>query len=123
MLDPEYQETAEDGVFTLRFKAAKQLLLHPEFEQMVWDETLRRAHVAGHMPVGPIFIETAEYEPPPAPQTELIEGESLFDRMTRWSRTQDMSKYVMEGMAGQLGPVTVDLMQVTASVQLGLSID
>lgn len=102
-MDPQYEEKVEGGVFTLTFRASKQLLLHPEFEQMVWDECLRRAHASGHMPVGPIFIETAEIE---SIQESLTEGNPLI-----------VNPMAMGGV------VSVNMMRVTAQVQLGLSLD
>lgn len=100
-----YSASMKDDVFTMTFTAPKQLLLNPEWENMVWDQTLRMAHEAGFMPVGPIFISYEEVEPPP---TQLIEGESLTSRIQRWQA------------ANPLG--AVDLVKVTATVQVGLQV-
>ena len=108
-----YECKAEDGVFTMTFEAPRQLLLHEEFEQMVWDETLRQAHAAGHIPVGPIHVEHAEITDEP---TALIEGESLTQRMERWA-AKNMHRHVMAGMTGG-----ADMIRVTAQVQVGLSL-
>jgi hypothetical protein len=107
-MDPQYEEIVENGTFTLRFRAAKQLLLHPEFEQMVWDECLRRAHMGGHMPVGPIFISTAEADDNEPTTSELAEGEALV-----------MHRVVLDTPFGQH---SVEVIVVTAQVQLGLSL-
>lgn len=111
-MDEQYECTAADGVFTMRFKAPRQLLLHEEFEAMVWDECLRHAHIGGHMPVGPILIETSEVEDEPV---EVVEGEPLKVRMQRWAE-KNMAYHVAVGMGAG------DFMIVTASVQLGLSL-
>lgn len=108
-MEPHYEQSAADGVFTLTFRATKQLLLHSEYEQMVWDECLRRAHAAGHIPVGPIHIEATDLTGTASTPTALIEGESLGDRMRRWATYMGR-------------PDQVDVIQVTASVQIGISL-
>lgn len=109
-----YSTTVEDGVFTMTFTAPAQLLLRSDWENMVWDQTLRMAHEAGLVPVGPIFIEHEATEKPKAEPTPLVEGESLSDRVKRWNTTHQQ---------GILGPLLQpDLIKVTASVQVGLQL-
>lgn len=98
-MDPSYEITAEDGIFTFQFRAPKQLLLHPQFEQMVWDECLRHAHAAGHIPVGPVHIEVVNDDKP----VEALE----------------------EGTPIPLFPVAAlspDIMLVSAQVQIAVSL-
>lgn len=115
-MQPEEDTELNGDIFTLRITAPKQLLLHEEFEAMVWDETLRRAHQQGLIPVGPVLVTTAE--PIPEPQ-HLIEGESLADRMQRYMTTEG-NMHVAAAFAGV--PDTSDFMVVTATVQIGLSL-
>ncbi len=116
-MEPQFTTNVEDGVFTLIFTAPKRLLLHPDFESMVWDECLRRAHAEGHVPVGPIHIQTDDVAN--EPQTPLVEGESLTDRMQRWAN-QHAAEHIQAGLFNL--PPPVDVMRVTAEVQIGASI-
>ena len=119
-MDIVYTTEIKDGVFTMSFKAPRQLLLHEEFEKMVWDETLRRAHAEGHIPVGSILISASE---PSAdePPMELREGESLLDRMQRWQQ-RNAARHIAEGMAEAYAAIPVEYVQITAEVQLGASL-
>lgn len=111
----EFECSVEGGVFTMSFSAPRQLLLDENFDSMVWDETLRRAHVAGHIPIGPVMITHAEHTPEP---TELREGESLTERMQRWAATN-----MVREMSIGLGGTPPDLIRVTSSVNLGASLE
>lgn len=113
-MDPMFECNAENGVFTMTFRAPKQLLLHPDYQQMVWDECLRRAHAAGHIPIGSILIEEADDQPE---VQELVEGETLTARMERFMLARG-NRLVLEGFTGQ----PVDYMRVTAQVQIGASL-
>lgn len=117
-MEPVYETSTDDGVFTLKFQAPRQLLLHDDFDAMVWDECLRQAHAAGVMPVGPILVTHSEIEDAPPKPSELREGESMKERMERW-QAENGHRYVMEGFASA---AQVDLIQVTASVQIGVAL-
>lgn len=121
--DPQYSESvSEDGkVFTVKFRAPKQLLLHPEYSAMVHDEVLRRAHARGLIPVGEVFhsetdVGTAKLTEPPE-QGPLKEGESLVTRRLRAMGIGPLSDKPRTFSAGP------DIMQVTAEVVIGSSLD
>ena len=51
------------------------MLMHPDWQNMVWDECLRRAHEAMLMPVGAVMISEPE---PIEERRELVEGSPLM---------------------------------------------
>jgi hypothetical protein len=101
-LDPEYQTRVEGGTFILEFKAPSTLLLHPEYQNMVWDECLRRAHNEGCIPVGPVLV-TEE-------RIEKRQVESLIDGVP------------MDIGAAVSGSISYDVMKVRAEVSIGAAL-
>lgn len=100
--------TADSGARTLTvsFLVHTSQLLLEDFEAAAHDAVLKHAHAAGHMPVGPILITT---EPASVvEQKSLEEGRPMlrsFDEMA-------LDNAIRAG----------DLVQVKASVELGLSL-
>jgi hypothetical protein len=98
----------EGKTFKLILHAPRTMRSHPEFEKVMWDECLRRAHADGHMPVGPILIDTEDIETKTKPLEELSEGEAM----------SLAARSLTSFLGGQEGP----LMKVTAEVTIGLSL-
>ena len=58
--------------FAVSFYCASQMLLLGDFEQMVWNQVLRMAHLHDLVPVGAVMVHS---EPAPTPREEaLTEG-------------------------------------------------
>lgn len=91
---PEYHCSWDDRAFRMWFIAPRQLLLQADWEQLVWDETLRQAHAAGVIPVGAVLVEAEE-----APMQRLTEGQPMI------------------ALGAQLG--MVDLVKVKSEVMIG----
>lgn len=74
-------ETPQD-VFSQEYIVPSEFLFREDWEQIIWDETLRRAHALGKMPVGAIMIT---HEPgPDVYPSQINEDGSLseHDKMT-----------------------------------------
>lgn len=100
--------TSDTGsrTLTVSWLANTQQLLLEDFEAAAVDAALASAHAAGHMPVGPMFVQTeaAEHK-----QEPLKEGKPLLRSF--------------EDMAIDNAIMLGNLVLVTCSVELGLSFD
>ena len=74
MSEPEFHCTWDEQNFRMWFLAPRQLLLNPDWEQLVWDETIRQAHTLGVIPVGSVFIRAEEAES----VQQLVEGRPMI---------------------------------------------
>lgn len=60
-MDIQYQIEKTETSFSISALVPAQLLLMPEWEQLVWDETLRQADADGVMLVGPVHVTAESY--------------------------------------------------------------
>lgn len=102
--------TSDSGArsLTVSFLVNVQQTLMEDFEAAAHDAVLGAAHKAGHMPVGPILILTDTWTPPE--QVPLEDGKPLVLHRS----IQDW-ELEARGRAG-------DIVQVTASMELGASL-
>lgn len=103
--------TSDSGAqsLTVSFLVHTSQLLLEDFEAAAHDAVLKHAHAAGHMPVGPILITT---EPATIPARKpLAEGSRMLGPVLSFDE-----------MAVDNAIRAGDLVQVKASVELGLSL-
>ena len=50
----------EFGTYKRVFYVPREFCIRPDWEQIIWDETLKAAHAAGKIPVGAIMIDTED---------------------------------------------------------------
>lgn len=86
----------DDKSFRMWFIAPRQLLLQEDWEQLVWDETLRQAHSKGVIPIGAVMV-VAEEAPP---QQALVEGHALQPLGVTMVGIVDVVKIKSEVMIG-----------------------
>lgn len=92
----EYHASWDDKTFQMWFLAPRQLLLQQDWEQLVWDETLRQAHAQGVIPVGSVFIQAEEV----GPQQALVEGHPMMPMGMQVLGVVDVVKVISEVMIG-----------------------
>lgn len=120
---------------TVSFLVSTQQMLMGDFESAAHDAVLRHAHADGHMPVGPIFIETTVAESSQLGTTcPLCEGKGwLFEPDEKDCPDCDGGKIkpARDGFAARrsLEEIQIDneimkgdLVQVHGTVELGLSL-
>lgn len=103
---PEPDSGSTVSTLTVSFLVNTQQMLLEDFEAACIDAALKHAHVAGHLPVGPMFVRTEEATVPE--QKSLAEGGRMLNSL------EDMAidNAIRQG----------DLVQVICSVDLGLSL-
>lgn len=95
-MNVEYHLDWDDKSFRMWFLAPRQLLLQDDWEQLVWDETLRQAHSQGVIPIGAVMV-TAEEAPK---QQALLEGHALQPLGVQMVGIVDVVKVKSEVMIG-----------------------
>ncbi len=93
------------ATFVREYYVPKQFLLREDWQDILWDETLREAHQRGVIPVGPIMFTQEEVPSGVTAQQPLIPGVPME---------------VMPLMAA--GLMRVEMVKVTASVMLGAAL-
>lgn len=126
--------TSESGarLLTVSFLVNTRQLLMEDFDAAAHDAALRHAHAAGHMPVGPFIITTEPAESAQLGKTcPLCQGTGwLFEQDENDCPDCDKGKIKPKGpMVRSLEDMQIDnaimmgdLVQVRASVELGLSL-
>lgn len=110
------EETDEATYFRIKYTMPKRILLTvPNWEAGVVDECVERAHKRMLMPVGEVFVSEPEDAEPDAGEVQIQLPEGIhFD--TSKAGKIDTNAF-REGFLGG-GPVSVDMMVVTAEVLL-----
>ena len=92
----KYHCETTSTTFKMWFVCPRQLLLREDWEQLVWDETLRQAHSRGIIPVGSVLVEACEV----SATGPLVEGQPVPVFRSRILGEVDLVKVCSEVMVG-----------------------